>query len=112
MGISWGAMAGSFLAPFLYGLYSKKITTASVWCSFAVGVGLTVSNLFLKFIASPINAGAIAMLISLVVVPLVSTFTKKQDAARIEEIFSCYENKVTVPAKAVLIEEEHNQAAE
>ncbi len=29
MGISWGALAGSFLAPFLYGLYWKKAT--KVW---------------------------------------------------------------------------------
>ena len=61
MGISWGALAGAFLAPFLYGLYMKRVTRAAVWTSFIVGVGLTVSNMFLKFIASPINAGAIAM---------------------------------------------------
>ena len=31
MGISWGALAGAFLAPFLYGLYWKGVTRASVW---------------------------------------------------------------------------------
>ena len=31
MGISWGALAGSFLAPFLYSLYWKRTTAASCW---------------------------------------------------------------------------------
>ena len=76
MGISWGALAGSFLGPLLWGLYSKRISKAAVWASFIIGVGLTVSNMFIGFIASPINAGALAMLLSIVVVPVVSLFTK------------------------------------
>lgn len=80
MGISWGAIAGSFLGPFLWGLYSNKISKASVWASFAVGVGLTSTNMIAgffgaAFISSPINAGALAMLLSLVIVPLVSLVT-------------------------------------
>ena len=75
MGISWGALAGAFLGPFLWGLYSKRISRASVWASFAIGVGLTTANMFIGFIQSPVNCGAIAMLLSLVVVPLVSAFT-------------------------------------
>mgnify|MGYP002624673985 CR=1 FL=1 len=75
MGISWGALAGAFLGPFLWGLYSGRISKASVWASFALGVGLTTSNMFLGFIDSPVNCGALAMLLSLVVVPLVSLFT-------------------------------------
>ena len=75
MGISWGALAGAFLGPFLWGLYSNRVSVASVWASFIIGVGLTTSNMFLGFISSPVNCGAIAMLLSLVVVPLVSLFT-------------------------------------
>ena len=37
MGISWGALAGSFLAPFLYSLYWKKTTKAACYVSFAFG---------------------------------------------------------------------------
>lgn len=81
MGYSWGALAGAFLGPFLWGLYSGKISKAAVWCSFAVGVGLTAVNMIMGFvgtplIASPINCGALAMIISLVIVPVVSLFTK------------------------------------
>ena len=96
MGISWGALAGAFLAPFMYGLYSKKITKLSVWASFIVGVGITVANLFFKFIASPINAGAIAMIAGLIVVPIVSLITPKMKKEYVDEIFECYEETVTV----------------
>ena len=81
MGYSWGALAGSFLGPFLWGLYSGRISKASVWCSFVVGVGLTAVNMGLALsggvplIASPINCGALCMLISLSIVPLVSLVT-------------------------------------
>lgn len=96
MGISWGALAGAFLAPFMYGLYSKKVTKASVWASFIVGVGITVLNMFIKFIASPINAGAIAMLAGLLVVPLVSAVTPKLKKEFVDDIFTCYDETVTV----------------
>ena len=75
MSISWGALAGAFLGPLLWGLYSARISKAAVWASFFVGVGLTVSNMFIGFIASPINCGALAMLLSLAIVPVVSLVT-------------------------------------
>ena len=80
MGYSWGALAGSFLGPFLWGLYSGRISKASVWCSFVVGVGLTAVNMCMGFagtplIASPINCGALCMILSLIIVPVVSLFT-------------------------------------
>ncbi len=92
MSISWGALAGSFLAPFIYGLYWKRVTKAAVWVSFASGVGLIVSNMFLKFIASPINAGAIAMLAGLVIVPVVSLITPRMKKDKVAEIFDCYKD--------------------
>jgi len=99
MGVSWGALAGSFLAPFLYGLYMRRVTKAAVWASFAAGVGITVGNLFFKFIASPINAGAIAMIAGLVVVPLVSFITPAPDRQHVDSVFSCYEETVTIQKK-------------
>lgn len=107
MSISWGALAGAFLAPFMYGLYSKKITRAAVAASFVSGVGITVIHMCvfslgffpeatkaaasLKLnMASPINAGAIAMLWGLVIVPVVSMFTKNSDQAELDKAFECY----------------------
>ena len=99
MGISWGALAGAFLAPFMYGLYWKGVTKASVWASFAVGVGLTVANMFFKFIASPINAGAIAMVAGLIVVPAVSLISPKMNRKDVDLIFECLEEKGMVSKK-------------
>lgn len=108
MSISWGALAGAFLAPFMYGLFSKKITKASVWASIISGVGITVVHMCLFSmgwfpglvekvqswnlklnIMSPLNAGAFAMLFGLLLVPVVSLFTKVKDKEYVEEVFSC-----------------------
>ncbi len=108
MSYSWGALAGAFLGPFMFGLFSKKITKAAVWTSFILGIGITVGHMILfgfglfpeltstaaSFklnLASPINAGAIAMILSIVVVPLVSLFTKKNDEKQVADVFKCYE---------------------
>ena len=96
MGISWGALAGAFLAPFMYGLYWKGVTKLSVWASFACGVLLTVLNMFFKFIASPINAGAFAMIAGMIIVPVVSLITPKMKNEKVDEIFSCLDETVTV----------------
>lgn len=87
MGISWGALAGAFLAPFLYGLYWKGVTRASVWACFIVGVGITVLNMFFNFFNSPINAGAAAMIAGLIVVPIVSLVTPKLTKETVEHCF-------------------------
>lgn len=105
MGISWGALAGAFLAPFLYGLYWKRVTPAAVWVSFASGVGITVSNMFLHYIASPINAGAFAMIAGLIIVPIVSILTPKMESVHVEQVFSCYDDLVEATSKKVLPED-------
>jgi len=109
MSISWGALAGAFLAPFMYGLFSKKITKPAVWASFIAGVTITVAhmvlfslNLFPDLVTkvkgldiklqilSPINAGAFAMIVGLIIVPIISAFTKVKDKEQVEEVFTCY----------------------
>lgn len=90
MGVSWGALAGAFLAPFMLGLYWKGVTRASVWACFVWGVGLTLINMMLGNIISPINCGAIAMVGGIAVVVLVSLITPKMDKEYVKQIFSCY----------------------
>ncbi|MDR0325643.1 MAG: sodium:solute symporter [Oscillospiraceae bacterium] len=95
MGVSWGALAGSFLAPFLYGLYWKRASKISVWCSFVFSTGLMTLNILFRdafptLLQSPINAGAFCMLAGLVIVPVVSAFTKPPAKAAVDNCFSCY----------------------
>ena len=104
MGVSWGALAGAFLAPFLYGLYWKKATSAGCWASFLFSTVVMLANvvakpLFPAILQSPINAGAFCMIAGLIIVPVVSAFTKKPDTAHLEKVFSCYDIPVTVTAK-------------
>jgi SSS family solute:Na+ symporter len=91
MGISWGALAGAFLAPFLLGLYSRRVTRFSVWACFVWGVGLTVVNMLLGNPINPIDCGALAMLGGFAVVPLASLVSPKLSEAKVDEIFTCYE---------------------
>ncbi len=101
MGVSWGALAGAFLAPFLFGLYWKKATRASVWCSFLFSTVVMLANivakpLFPAILQSPINAGAFCMIMGLIIVPVVSLVTPKMDKAYVDQVFSCYDRTVTV----------------
>ena len=103
MGISWGALAGSFLGPYLYGLYWKRTSKAAVWVCFIFSTVVMVANMLAKslfpaILQSPINAGVFCMLAGLVIVPVVSLFTKAPDQAYIERVFSCYDKKVVVSA--------------
>lgn len=107
MGVSWGALAGSFLAPFMYSLYSKKITKASCWVCFLFSSILMLANIFWRssfpvIMQSPINCGAIAMLAGLVIVPIVSLFTPKPDKQLVDNAFACYEQETTVSQKTAL----------
>ena len=114
MGVSWGAMAGAFLAPFLYGLYWKKTSKAACWANILFSCvfmtidmlsNLKVIDVNLGLLQSPINAGAFCMLLGLVLVPVLSLITPKPDHAVVENAFICYEKKVLVRQTSALEDE-------
>lgn len=109
MSYSWGALSGAFLGPFLYGLFLRKASKAACWSSFVTGVGISVAHMVLFSLnidafsgikdaivklncplnlLSPINAGAFAMIVSLIIVPIVSRFTKAPDKKVVDNAFS------------------------
>ncbi len=103
MGVSWGALAGAFLAPFLYGLYSKRVSVASVVVCFIFSTVVMLGNMLIKpyfptILQSPINAGVFCMLTGLIIVPIISAFTKAPNKEHVENVFSCYSKKVVVSA--------------
>ena len=107
MGISWGALAGSFLAPFLYALYWKGTTKAACWASFLFGSGIMVVDMVARdalppLLRSPINCGAIAMLAGFVIVPVVSVLTWAPDRRFTDALFACYDRPHPVAAKTAL----------
>ncbi|MBQ2314401.1 MAG: sodium:solute symporter [Treponema sp.] len=116
MGVSWGALSGSFLAPFLYGLYWKKTTRAAAATSFCFGTVMMVVQLLISMHIIPaagiatlifknsLYSGVFSMLISLILVPLVSLITQGSRPAAVDAMFSCYDTKVLAPARDVLTE--------
>jgi len=109
MSYSWGALSGAFLGPFLYGLFMKKTSKAACCASMITGVGISVTHMLLfslnieafsgikqavidlncpLSLLSPINAGAFAMIVSLLIVPVVSSFTKSPDKKVVDNAFS------------------------
>ena len=118
MGVSWGALAGAFLAPFLYGLYWKKTTRAAVWTSFVLGVGIMVTQLLISMKVFAVSGGVLgfifqnslysgvfAMVFGLIIVPIVSLLTQKTKPQDIEEKFACYDTQIVVRAKRALKED-------
>lgn len=104
MGVSWGALAGAFLAPFLYGLYWKRTTAAACWTSFLFSTVVMLANIFARsafpgVLQSPINAGAFCMLAGLIIVPAVSIFTRSPEKLLVDDIFACYDRKITVTVR-------------
>ena len=93
MGISWGALAGAFLAPFMLGMYFRWVTAGAVWASFVWGVGLTLVNMLAGNPMNPINCGALAMLGGFIVVPVASLVTPKMKREHVDQIFQCYAKK-------------------
>ncbi len=114
MGVSWGALAGAFLAPFMYGLYWKGVTKAATAVCFVWGCALAVLQLIVTLTGtdvtawgpvlgyifkSSINSGVVAMVGGLIIVPIISLATKKQDQKELDDMFACYEAKHQVAAK-------------
>ncbi|MBE6912803.1 MAG: sodium:solute symporter [Ruminococcaceae bacterium] len=101
MSFSWGVVSGCFIGPYIWGLFSKKTTKAGAYAGvlsglLVVGIATLVITLTSDFATaakmSP-EMGVSAMAVSLVIVPLVSAFTKVEDKQKVDEIFSCYDEE-------------------
>lgn len=105
MGVSWGALAGSFLAPFMYGLFWKKGTRAAVLSCFIFGTGLEIIQLcisvgWFKFtdkilgfvFTNSLYSGVFAMVGGLVIFPIISLITQKTKPQNVNKKFDCLKN--------------------
>lgn len=105
MGVSWGALAGSFLAPYLFSLYWKRTTKASCYACFGFGVAISIVALVISmcsgslpqgfkdsfiyeyFFSSSIYVGSWTMIAGFAIVPIVSLFTKRPDKELVDSLF-------------------------
>ena len=87
MSLSWGAVAGAFMAPYLYGLYWKGTTKAGAYSGIITGLVLAI---VLFFVLGPANspiASTIAMIAPFIIVPLISLATNKPAEKVINKAF-------------------------
>lgn len=104
MSFSWGVVAGSFIGPYLWGLYSKNVTKAGAWAGTLSGIVVvgallitfTITQGFAAAKALAPEFGVAAMAVSIVVVPIVSAFTKKMNAEDVERCFENIERKTSL----------------
>lgn len=106
MGVSWGALAGAFLAPYLFSLYWKRTTKTACYTCFAFGVAISIASFVISLCAgnlpaaftdsfiykylfsSSIYVGTWTMIVGFIIVPLVSLFTKKPDKGVLDKLFA------------------------
>lgn len=103
MSLSWGTLAGCFMGPYVLGLYSKKITKAGAWSSLICGLLVTLAlTIIFGYLDAPKGVhfgiilktgigrspltGVVAMVVSVIVTPLVSLFTKKPSENVLKQI--------------------------
>lgn len=85
--MSWGTLCGVFLAPYVYGLFWRGTTRAGVWAGMVVGL-LTAVVLFVLWGADGVPlAGAVALLLPLFVVPVVSAASRAPNPDRLSAAF-------------------------
>lgn len=106
MSLSWGTLAGCFIGPYVYGLLSRRPTRAAAYASIVSGIVVTVVLVVVLGLVSPAAGytgaaavikggiarapliGVAAMIASMLVVPVVSRFTRKPSDALLDRIFS------------------------
>ena len=99
MSFSWGVVSGCFIGPYIWGLFSRKITKAGAFAGILSGlltVGgatliISLNSGFSAAAAKSPEMGVCAMAISMIIVPLVSALTKNSEADtdRVNKIFDC-----------------------
>ncbi|MBO7761672.1 MAG: sodium:solute symporter family protein [Clostridia bacterium] len=104
MSFSWGIVSGCFIGPYIWGLFSRRITRLGAYAGIVTGL-LTVGGATLVIslrsgfaaaaAASP-EMGVCAMALSFAAVPLFSLIGRRteKEKARVEGIFACYHEDI------------------
>jgi SSS family solute:Na+ symporter len=87
MSLSWGVISGSFAAPYILGLYSKRISKAGAYAGLLTGIALMILLFFLWGSSRSPLAASIAIAVPFAVVCVVSLFTSRPEQAVIDKAF-------------------------
>jgi SSS family solute:Na+ symporter len=87
MSLSWGAVAGSFAAPYLYGLFWRRGTKAAAYAGLFVGLGSEIALFYILGPASSPLSATLAILIPFAVFPVVSLATSPPEEKLLDKAF-------------------------
>lgn len=107
MSLSWGTLAGCFIGPYVYGLYSKKSNKAGAWASMIgtliitislvfyygfqiAGDGARILDIIIKGIGKSPLIGVLCMLYSVIITPIFNAIFHKRcvDKELVEMIYA------------------------
>ncbi|MDR1196427.1 MAG: sodium:solute symporter [Endomicrobium sp.] len=87
MSLSWGVVAGGFLAPYVYGLYWKRTTLIGAKAGMVGGIATAIILFYVMGPEKSPIASSIAIITPFIIVPAVSLMTKKPSSRRIVKAF-------------------------
>ena len=87
MSLSWGVVSGAFAAPYILGLYSKRVTKAGAYAGLITGVATMITLFFVLGSSKSPLAASISILLPFIVVVAVSAFTTPPDKALLDKAF-------------------------
>jgi SSS family solute:Na+ symporter len=87
MSLSWGAVSGSFAGPYIYGLYSKRVTKAAAYAGLLSGLGTEIILFFALGTANSPLAASCAIVVPFIVIPIVSRFTAAPNKTLLNKAF-------------------------
>jgi SSS family solute:Na+ symporter len=88
MSLSWGVISGAFMAPYILGIYTKRVTKAGAYAGFYTGAASAVILTMVMGASNAPLSASIAMVIPFIVVPIVSAFTPKVNSATLDSAFA------------------------
>jgi len=88
MSLSWGSIAGAFMAPYLFSLYWKRTTRIGVWAGMVSGLMTMIILFFWKGSADAPLWASIAMLVPFAVTPAVSLLSRPPAASILDKAFA------------------------
>jgi SSS family solute:Na+ symporter len=87
MSLSWGVVSGSFAAPYILGLYSRRVTKPAAYAGLLTGAATMIILFFVMGAGRSPLAASIAIVVPFIVVIAVSMFTSPPDNEVLQKAF-------------------------